>query len=116
SLASGFLTGKYRSAADLTKSVARSHSVAPYLDARGLNILAALDDIAATHHASVAQVALAWLMARPGIAAPIASATTAEQVKELMGAITLSLSANDISTLDGLDARFPVTPQRVEYH
>ncbi|MEO7066125.1 MAG: aldo/keto reductase [Rhodanobacter sp.] len=116
SLASGFLTGKYRSASDLTKSVARSHSVANYLDSRGLNILAALDDIAAAHHASVAQVALAWLMARPGIAAPIASATSTVQLKELMSATTLTLSADETTALNGLDAKFPVTPRRREYH
>ena len=116
SLASGFLTGKYRSTSDLTKSVARSRSVASYLDTRGLNMLAALDDIAAAHESSVAQVALAWLIARPGITAPIASATSVAQLDELMGATTLELSANEITALNGLDAKFPVTPKRVEYH
>ena len=116
SLASGFLTGKYRSILDLTKSAARSRSVAHYLDGRGLNILAALDDIAAAHHASVAQVALAWLIARPGITAPIVSATSLSQLHELMGATKLALSVDDIATLDGLDARFPVKRRRLEYH
>ena len=116
SLASGFLTGKYRSASDLTKSVARSHSVASYLDSRGLHILAALDDIAAPHHASVAQIALAWLIARPGITAPIASATSVRQLHELMGATKLALSVDDITALDCLDARFPVKARRLEYH
>ena len=116
SLASGFLTGKYRNQSDLVKSIARRHSVANYLDSRGLNILAALDDIAAAHHSSVAQVALAWLIARPGITAPIASATSVSQLHELMGATKLALSVDDIAALDGLDARFPVKPRRLEYH
>ena len=116
SLASGFLSGKYRQASDLAKSAVRGGSVAQYLNARGLHILAALDDIAAAHEASVAQVALAWLMGRPGITAAIASATSVTQVQELMGATELALSADDVARLNGLDARFPATPKRVEYH
>lgn len=100
SLASGFLTGKYRSGNDLGKSAARSGQVARYLDDRGLRILARLDEIAARRKATPAQVALAWLMARPGIAAPIASATSIEQLDELIGATTLVLSGIDIAELD----------------
>jgi aryl-alcohol dehydrogenase-like predicted oxidoreductase len=99
-LASGFLSGKYRSAADLAKSPARGGGVKKYLDPHGLGVLAALDDVAAAHSATPAQVALAWLMARPGISAPIASATSTGQLRELCGAMALSLSANEIAALD----------------
>jgi aryl-alcohol dehydrogenase-like predicted oxidoreductase len=98
-LASGFLTGKYRSAADLGKS-ARGQGVQRFLDARGLGVLAALDEVAARHSVRPAQVALAWLMARPGITAPIASATSVAQLEELMGAARIELSVTDIETLD----------------
>jgi aryl-alcohol dehydrogenase-like predicted oxidoreductase len=98
-LASGFLTGKYRGAADLGKS-ARGQGVQRFLDARGLGVLAALDEVAARHSARPAQVALAWLMARPGITAPIASATSVAQLEELMGAARIELSVTDIETLD----------------
>ncbi|GLQ48224.1 oxidoreductase [Dyella lipolytica] len=103
-LASGFLSGKYRSEADLAKSSARGGSVKKYLNARGLKVLAALDEIAAAHKATVAQVALAWLMARPGITAPIASATSVEQLQELVGAVKLSLAANEIEALNRASA------------
>ena len=99
-LASGFLSGKYRSAADLAKSPARGGSVKKYLNPHGLGVLAALDDVAAAHSATPAQVALAWLMARPGISAPIVSATSTGQLRELCGATALSLSANEIAALD----------------
>jgi len=98
-LASGFLTGKYRSAADLGKSV-RGDRVSRYLDAHGLGVLAALDAIASAHQATPAQIALAWLMARPGLTAPIASATSVEQMNELMLAARVRLSAADIAALD----------------
>lgn len=98
-LASGFLSGKYRSAADLGKSP-RGQGVAKYLDARGLRILSALDAIAARHATTPAAVALAWLIARPGITAPIASATSVEQVHQLAAATRLSLSPADIAELD----------------
>lgn len=105
SLASGFLTGKYRSRADLGKSRARGGAVAKYLDARGLRILAALDAVAAGHRgATPAQVALAWLIARPSIAAPIASATSVAQLQELIAAARLSLSADEIAALDAASA------------
>jgi len=103
-LASGFLTGKYRSAADLAKSAARGGSVKKYLDARGMKILAALDAVADAHAARPVQVALAWLMARPGITAPIASATSVAQLEELIGAAQLELSADEIATLDRASA------------
>jgi len=102
-LASGFLTGKYRSAADLGKS-ARGDGVRKYLDARGLQILAALDEIAAAHGATPAQVSLAWLMVRPGITAPIASATSVQQLDEILGAAQLKLNANEIAALDSASA------------
>lgn len=99
-LASGFLTGKYRSEADLGKSAARGRAVGKYLNGHGLRVLAALDDVARRHDATPAQVALAWLMARPGITAPIASATTPAQVAELAGAVRLRLSDEDMQRLD----------------
>ncbi len=99
-LASGFLSGKYRSAADLAKSAARGGSVKNFLNPHGLQVLAALDAVAATHHATPAQVALAWLIARPGLTAPIVSATSVEQLRELLGATSLQLSDNEIAQLD----------------
>jgi aryl-alcohol dehydrogenase-like predicted oxidoreductase len=104
SLASGFLTGKYRSEADLAKSATRGGSVKKYLDARGAKVLDALDEVAGRHHGKPAEVALAWLMARPGITAPIASATTVEQLGELARAAELNLSADDIGLLDQASA------------
>jgi aryl-alcohol dehydrogenase-like predicted oxidoreductase len=99
-LASGFLTGKYRNAADLARSSARGGAVKKYLNPRGLQVLAALDAVAAAHGATPAQVALAWLMARPGITAPIASATSVRQWHELAGAAALTLSSSEIAQLD----------------
>jgi len=105
SLASGFLTGKYRTAADAAKSSARGQSVVKqYLNARGLRILAALDDISAKHSSTPAQVSLAWLIAQPGVAAPIASATTVEQLHDLLAAARLSLSKDDLAQLDAASA------------
>jgi aryl-alcohol dehydrogenase-like predicted oxidoreductase len=100
SLAAGFLTGKYRSEQDLGKSVRGSRTVVKYLNDRGLRILAALDEAAAHHKATPAQVALAWLMARPAVAAPIASATTTQQLEELVGATRLRLDRETIECLD----------------
>lgn len=104
SLASGFLSGKYRSSEDLAKSSARGGAVKKFLDARGLRVLAALDDVAAAKHASPAQVALAWLIARPGLTAPIVSATSIEQLHELLGATTLQLDHAEIAQLDRASA------------
>jgi aryl-alcohol dehydrogenase-like predicted oxidoreductase len=104
SLASGFLSGKYRSENDLAKSSARGGAVKKYLNPRGMRILTALDDVASSHQAKPAQVALAWLMARPGVSAPIASATSVEQLHELVGAAKLSLTETDIAQLDSASA------------
>lgn len=103
-LASGFLSGKYRSEADLAKSSARASAVKRYLNPRGLQVLATLDTVAATHQATVAQVALAWLIARPGLTAPIASATSVAQLDDLIGAVKLELSRDEIAELDRVSA------------
>lgn len=103
-LAAGFLTGKYRSQDDLGKSVRGARAAGKYLNTRGLRILGVLDEVAAAHHATPAQVALAWVMARPGITAPIASATSVEQLRELMGAAELKLDDTAMAALDGAGA------------
>jgi aryl-alcohol dehydrogenase-like predicted oxidoreductase len=103
-LASGFLSGKYRSDADLAKSSVRGGAVKKYLNANGLKVLATLDEVAAAHKATTAQVALAWLIARPGITAPIASATSVEQLRELVGAVKLSLAVDEIDALNRASA------------
>lgn len=102
-LASGYLTGKYRSAADKAKSP-RGGRMDKYMAGKGPAVLAALDEVSARHNATPAQVALAWIMAKPAIAAPIASATSVEQLTELMGALRVELSAADIATLDRASA------------
>jgi aryl-alcohol dehydrogenase-like predicted oxidoreductase len=102
-LASGFLTGKYRSEKDLGKS-ARGGRVGSYLNERGFRILKALDDVAAANRATVAQVALAWAMAKPGITAPIVSATSVEQLHEILGAARVDLDAEAMRTLDEASA------------
>ena len=94
-LAAGFLTGKYRSAADADKSARGKGTVDKYLNERGLRILAALDKVSARLGATPAQVALAWEMAQPAITAPIASATSHAQLKELVAATRIELSADD---------------------
>ncbi|MEO6077096.1 MAG: aldo/keto reductase [Dokdonella sp.] len=104
SLARGFLTGKYRSEADLLKSKARGGGVKGYLNPRGMRVLEALDAVAERHAATPAQVSLAWLMARPGITAPIASATSIEQLDDIAGALKLELSAVDVADLDNASA------------
>ena len=103
SLARGFLSGKYRSEADLGKS-ARGGGIKDYLNPRGLRILAALDDIAAKHKAKPAEIALAWIMQREGVTAPIASATSLEQLDSLIKAASLNLSAEDVTQLDKASA------------
>ncbi len=103
SLASGFLTGKYRTGQDVGKS-ARGHRAAEYLTARGYRILAALDTVARKHQAEVATVALAWLIAQPAVVAPIASATSVEQMKALVAAPALKLDRIDLKTLDKASA------------
>lgn len=99
SLASGFLSGKYRSDADLGKS-ARGGAIERYLTPRGMQILDALDEVAETHNATPAEVALAWLMARPGVTAPIASATRIQQLDSLIRSSQLALTDRDLSRLD----------------
>ena len=99
-LASGFLTGKYRTAADAAKSARGKGIVEKYLNARGLKILAALDDVAKRRRSSQASVALAWQIARPSITAPIASATSVEQLSELVAATRLDLDKSDIEQLN----------------
>lgn len=99
SLASGFLSGKYRSESDLGKS-SRGQGVKKYLNDRGFRILAALDQVAEKHRSKPAQVALAWLMARPSITAPIASSTSLEQLDDLIAATRLRLTAEDIAILN----------------
>jgi aryl-alcohol dehydrogenase-like predicted oxidoreductase len=103
-LACGFLSGKYRSEADLSKSAARSGAVQKFLNPRGLGVLGALDKVAKAHGATPAQVALAWLIARPSVTAPIASATSVAQLKELLGGVELQLSREDIVALDRASA------------
>jgi aryl-alcohol dehydrogenase-like predicted oxidoreductase len=98
-LASGFLTGKYRSEADLTKSP-RGQSAKRYLNDSGLGILAALDQVAQNHTSTPAQVALAWCLARPGITAPIASATNLTQLDDLMQSVNLELDRGSIEILN----------------
>lgn len=98
SLASGFLTGKYRSENDLGKS-ARGGGVKKYLTEKGLRILSALDEVSARHQATPAQVAIAWLIAQPTIAAAIASATSIAQWEELAKSAMLKLSETDLKQL-----------------
>ena len=98
SLASGFLSGKYRSEADLKQS-ARGAGVKRYLDARGFRILNALDEVAKAHAAKPAEVALAWLIAREGVSAPIASATSLEQLASLVRATELTLAPEELDRL-----------------
>lgn len=99
SLASGFLTGKYRSEADFSKSD-RGPRVKKYLNERGFRILAALDQVARQHNATPAHIALAWLMARPSITAPIASATNLKQLDDLLEATQLELNTESIEALN----------------
>lgn len=103
SLASGFLTGKYRLKEDLTKSK-RGSFVASKLDARGLKILAALDEVSAELQSTPTRVALAWLLARPSVTAPIASATSLSQLDELLASTRLELSASAIERLNRASA------------
>ncbi|NDP42147.1 MAG: aldo/keto reductase [Aromatoleum sp.] len=103
SLAAGFLTGKYRSEADFAKSP-RGPGMKKYLNPRGQRILAALDELARRYHATPAQLALAWLIQRPGVSAPIASATSIAQLDELIAATRLDLDADAIGNLDRASA------------
>jgi aryl-alcohol dehydrogenase-like predicted oxidoreductase len=99
SLASGFLSGKYRSEADLGKSP-RGGGIKKYLNDKGFAVLKALDEVSEAHAATPAQVAAAWVMAKPGVTAAIASATSLEQMKDLTAAAHLTLTADDMAKLD----------------
>lgn len=103
-LASGFLTGKYRSAADAGRSTRGGGIVSRYMNSRGNRILEALSVVAARHRTSMAAVSLAWLMARPMITAPIASATTIEQLDQLLSAVSLQLDSDSINQLNEASA------------
>jgi aryl-alcohol dehydrogenase-like predicted oxidoreductase len=103
-LASGFLTGKYRAEADKAQSI-RGGRMDAYLNERGFRVLASLDEVAAEAGATPAQIALAWLAAQPGITAPIASATSVEQLEELLGVLTLELSAEQVARLTAAGAQ-----------
>jgi aryl-alcohol dehydrogenase-like predicted oxidoreductase len=102
-LAGGFLAGKYRSENDVTGK-ARARNVTKYLNERGYKILAALDQVSAKHHATPAQVALAWVMARPSITAPIASATNPDQLKDLVASVNLKLDRDSSDLLNQASA------------
>ena len=102
-LANGFLTGKYRSKDDLGKST-RGQRVATYLEGRGMRVLDALDEIASETGAALATISIAWLMAQPTIVAPIASATSVDQLRELTAAMELKLSADQLALLDEASA------------
>jgi aryl-alcohol dehydrogenase-like predicted oxidoreductase len=98
-LAAGFLTGKYRRAEDLSNR-SRGTTVAGYLNPRGLKLLAALDSVAGSHNATPAQIALAWLMARRSVTAPIASVTNLKQLSDILASTALKLDPQDLGTLD----------------
>jgi aryl-alcohol dehydrogenase-like predicted oxidoreductase len=99
SLANGYLTGKYRSREDLGKSV-RGARAAEYIAGNGPRILAAMDEVARETGATLAQIALAWTAAQPGVTAPLASATNVAQIEELLGAMELSLTPEQTGRLD----------------
>ena len=99
-LAAGFLTGKYRSKADLGKSPRGARGMEKYLEGRGMEVLAALDSVAARYSATPAQVAVAWLIAKPAITAPIASATSLAQLDDLIAAARLDLDRDAVAELD----------------
>ena len=99
-LAAGFLTGKYRKSADAGKSPRGANTVDKYLNDRGQRILAALDTVAARTRSKPGQIAIAWLLAKPGVTAPIASASSLSQLAELESALRIKVSADDIALLD----------------
>lgn len=99
-LAAGFLTGKYREAADAGKSARGTNTVRKYLNPRGLRILVALDAVAERHNTRPGVVAVAWLLTRPGVTSPIASATSLDQLADLVAAARLPLQPSDIALLD----------------
>lgn len=103
-LAAGFLTGKYRTAEDAANNAARGGKVKNYLNARGFAILKALDTVAARHAATAAQIALAWLIARKSVTAPIVSATSLAQLGDILKATRVALTTEDIAALDSASA------------
>jgi len=105
SLASGFLTGKYRTQEDL-EGAARGPAVEPLLNADGLRVIDELASIASRHDASIATVALAWLLAKPTVTGPLASATSLSQLDDLMAAPNMELSDEEVKTLDEASAAF----------
>jgi aryl-alcohol dehydrogenase-like predicted oxidoreductase len=108
-LASGFLTGKYRSRDDLGKSV-RGGGMSRYLDAGGLAVIDVLEAIARETGGTPAQIALAWVAAQPGVAAPIASATSLGQLDELLGSLEISLSEEQLRRLDAASRHIALQP------
>lgn len=103
SLASGFLTGKYRSEGDLSRSP-RGRRNKQYLNERGFRILRALDQVAAQLNSTPAGISLAWLIARPSVTAPIASATNLEQLGDLIEATRVELDSSSIALLNEASA------------
>jgi aryl-alcohol dehydrogenase-like predicted oxidoreductase len=106
SLASGFLTGKYRNPNDMEGSK-RTRMVSQNLNERGLKLLDVVDTVAARHNATPAQISLAWLLARPSVTAPVASATKIPQLQEILKAATIKLTAEDMKVLDAASAPAP---------
>ncbi len=102
-LASGFLSGKYRQKSDLAKN-ARGAEAAKHLNRRGLRILASLDAVAAAHESSVAAVALAWLLTKPNVVAPVVSASRPDQLPDLAEATRLQLTRHQVAELDRVSA------------
>ena len=109
-LAAGFLTGKYRTEADAAKSARGPKTVGLYLNERGLRILAELDEVAERYEATPGQVAIAWQLAQPGITAPIASATSLEQLAGLVKATRLQLDADALEALSQASAEETASP------
>ena len=108
-LASGFLTGKYRTRDDLGKSV-RGGGMSRYLEAGGLAVIDVLEQVARETGGTPAQVALAWVAAQPGVAAPIASATSLGQLDELLGSLEISLSEEQLKRLDAVSRQIALQP------
>jgi aryl-alcohol dehydrogenase-like predicted oxidoreductase len=104
SLASGFLTGKYRRDGALPSSQRAGGIQQRYMNDKGFAILDAVESVAKAHNATPTQIALAWILSRPGMTAPIASATSVEQVNELLGAAEITLNADDLTALDTASA------------
>ncbi|HKC68322.1 MAG TPA: aldo/keto reductase, partial [Bacteroidia bacterium] len=100
SLAAGFLTGKYRSQNDIAKSARGARVASNYLNEKGFRILKTLDEVAAQYQTTPSSIAMAWLLARPSVTAPIASATNLEQLNELINSTQLKLSPDTIDLLN----------------